>query len=288
MNSGSVSHTLLGHSGDVLSVDWSPTNEFMLATGSADRTIRVWDIRRAGALLLLDQYNHADPAINRQYVNHVDLRAKRDVTSHDAGVQCIKWTSDARHLISSGMDKKMRRWDAQTGKNTIVRNSTCNSSKEACKRIQSLIFLPSLPSVRPKVNYSGLGSVYRSTRFAMSTHGDFIYFPSGPHVLQFDTCSGRLHARLQGHFDRVVCCSVNPSTQDVYSAGVDRHILVWTPSEEERNADPDADREDDEQIDAARRREAEAEQHAQREYQLRLVRERHGPLPDEDAWSDDD
>lgn len=38
-------------------VKWSNVDEYLLATGSCDQTIRLWDIRRAGWLMCLDQFN---------------------------------------------------------------------------------------------------------------------------------------------------------------------------------------------------------------------------------------
>lgn len=121
MNSGAFSHTLIGHSSDVLCLDWSPTNEFHLITGSADRTLRVWDIRRAGAMMILDEYNQSTPFINVKYVDAEEMRAKRDVCAHDGAVTGVEWCNDGMTIVSSGADKKIRRWDARSGKNTLVR-----------------------------------------------------------------------------------------------------------------------------------------------------------------------
>ncbi|ETE63550.1 DNA excision repair protein ERCC-8, partial [Ophiophagus hannah] len=56
--SGSCSHILQGHTQEILAVSWSPRYEFILATGSADSRVKLWDVRRASACLLtLDQHN---------------------------------------------------------------------------------------------------------------------------------------------------------------------------------------------------------------------------------------
>lgn len=41
--------TLNGHTSDVYSVQWSPFNESLLASCSADRRIALWDLSRIGA-----------------------------------------------------------------------------------------------------------------------------------------------------------------------------------------------------------------------------------------------
>lgn len=123
MASGAFSHTLLGHTAEVTSLDWSPTNEYHLVSGSADRTLRVWDIRRAGSFMLLDQYNQVEPLVNTKYVNVDEMRSKRDVTAHDASITCVAWINYGMNIISSGADKKMKLWDARTGKNSLVSRS---------------------------------------------------------------------------------------------------------------------------------------------------------------------
>ena len=33
------------HAGDVNSLEFHPTNEFLVASGSADKTVKLWDLR---------------------------------------------------------------------------------------------------------------------------------------------------------------------------------------------------------------------------------------------------
>ncbi|KAJ8574580.1 hypothetical protein ON010_g4630 [Phytophthora cinnamomi] len=58
MESGATAHSLLGHKDEVWTLEWSPANEFLLASGSRDGEIRLWDIRRSGATACLLCLNH--------------------------------------------------------------------------------------------------------------------------------------------------------------------------------------------------------------------------------------
>ncbi|ETK71319.1 hypothetical protein L915_21421, partial [Phytophthora nicotianae] len=62
MESGATAHSLLGQKDEIWTLDWSPANEFLLATGSRDGEIRLWDIRRSGATACLLCLNHEGKA----------------------------------------------------------------------------------------------------------------------------------------------------------------------------------------------------------------------------------
>lgn len=63
LSSGSFAHAFAGHTGGVRCAAWLPRSEHELASGGADGGIRVWDVRRPGALALLDMHNDADAAL---------------------------------------------------------------------------------------------------------------------------------------------------------------------------------------------------------------------------------
>ncbi|NWZ62211.1 ERCC8 protein, partial [Acrocephalus arundinaceus] len=111
LKSGSSSHILQGHREEVLAVSWSPRHEYILATGSADGRVKLWDVRRAsGCLSTLDQHNGEKSKASSEAAN----------TSHNGRVNGLCYTSDGLHLLTIGTDDRMRLWNSSTGENTLV------------------------------------------------------------------------------------------------------------------------------------------------------------------------
>jgi dipeptidyl aminopeptidase/acylaminoacyl peptidase len=74
---------LRGHDRVVRSLAWSPDGR-LLATASADRTVRVWDATGAGKPLVL--------------------------RGHEAEVRSVAWSADGRTLVTASGDKTARLW----------------------------------------------------------------------------------------------------------------------------------------------------------------------------------
>ena len=49
IRSGACTHQLVGHSNGISTLKWSPTNNNIVASGSRDATVRLWDIRKSGS-----------------------------------------------------------------------------------------------------------------------------------------------------------------------------------------------------------------------------------------------
>ena len=133
---GSFTHTLVGHSSAIMSVDWDPYSEYILASGSADGSVMLWDTRKGGisALLLAFDWrelgqSHKNSAnvgkpFTRVVKNSTDSKiqsARRDFSrahmakAHDGGVMSLKFSRCGRFLLSSGNDGRLRMWDPQHG-----------------------------------------------------------------------------------------------------------------------------------------------------------------------------
>ncbi len=109
LRSGSTTHELRSHTSSILSVKWSPMQEFQLASGSMDNRLLMWDVRAARSCLFsMDQYNGR---------NHADVEK---TTAHNGNVHGLSFTADGLFLISVGTDCRMRLWNTETGKTFLL------------------------------------------------------------------------------------------------------------------------------------------------------------------------
>ena len=110
IQTGSHTHSLRSHRQPVMSLAWSPHDEYLLASGSQDNRVVFWDIRKAtGPLLDLDQHNGSGKG-----------NVASSVTAHNGHVNGLCFSSDGLHLLSFGTDNRLRLWDTCTGRNTLV------------------------------------------------------------------------------------------------------------------------------------------------------------------------
>jgi len=200
LKTAKATHTLIGHRESVWAVEWSAANEYLLATGSVDHSVRVWDIRRANScLLILDQHN-----FNAKPDTFNPARSAVTATAHNAAVTSLCFTPTGQYLLSAGNDNRLRLWDLATGLNTLI-------------------------------NYpNALNRTPKSNQIAVSNNGKFVYYPSFNSINVYDIYSGDQVGTLQGHLDKVNCCVFHPVFAELYSGGNDNQILVWTPSQDER------------------------------------------------------
>ncbi|KAK4121047.1 WD40 repeat-like protein [Parathielavia appendiculata] len=125
-----------GSAGAALSVAWSPAHAHVLASGSVDGAIRIWDVRRSNALVaLLDQEDITGlPPITTTKDNTPRAPPRLSAKAHTGPVNSLTWTDDGSYLVSAGHDAQIRVWDAATGANTLanfgptIRNSSSSSS----------------------------------------------------------------------------------------------------------------------------------------------------------------
>jgi DNA excision repair protein ERCC-8 len=198
MTSGAFSHTLMGHQDEVHSIRWSPKNEFVLATGSKDQTIRFWDIRRAGSLLVLDQHNIVDPFINSKYLSVKDSIRTQALTSHIGVVTHLEFTSSGDQLVSSGTDKSLRLWEVETGKNSLVHFPDTKNGSTMCK-------------------------------FAVTRGDAYVVYPNGSSLTVYEASSGKIVKQLPGHYSNIQCVTAHPTQMEFYSGGRDTCIFAWQP-----------------------------------------------------------
>ena len=102
-NSGRLFRVLSGHTDDVAWVSVSPDGK-RAASGSGDRTIRIWDLDTGQSLKTL--------------VGHGDV------------VAGVSFSADGTRIVSGSHDNTIRIWDAESG----LRNSEDRSSRTFARR----------------------------------------------------------------------------------------------------------------------------------------------------------
>jgi DNA excision repair protein ERCC-8 len=220
LQSGASAHSLAGHAGSVLTVEWHPKNENILASGATDGSVRLWDIRRsASSLGVLDM----DDSIGIAGYDGKGTGARRRERgrAHVGAVNGITWTDDGKYLVSSGTDERMRVWDMSTGANTLA------NFGPTIRNAQNTALQPLLaPS-----NITPVGS-------------ETIYFPNPQEILNFDLHAGTLQRRLRV-VGRAAPTGPAPSMRNLknhttslawrahnvefYSAHSDGSIRCWRP-----------------------------------------------------------
>lgn len=130
-----IQRILRGHDDRISSVTWHPAGE-VLATGSYDGTVRLWDVASGKICAVLTGHLNCvtciafDPAGVRIASGSWDNTAKIwDLTSnktlltlegHEEMVSSVTWSPSARSLATGSQDKTARIWDVATGESRCV------------------------------------------------------------------------------------------------------------------------------------------------------------------------
>ncbi|OJJ46872.1 hypothetical protein ASPZODRAFT_115568 [Penicilliopsis zonata CBS 506.65] len=120
LRSGLATHALPGHSSGVLSVSWAPHRPHILASGSTDHQVIMFDVRRAGRNAAIATLDMDDPTGVVPVSGPGRSPFAPHARAHTGAVTGVRWTSSGSHLITAGQDARIRVWDAATGANTLV------------------------------------------------------------------------------------------------------------------------------------------------------------------------
>ena len=225
LRTGASAHSLAGHQGAVLSVAWSPREEYILASGGSDGTVRLWDIRRsAGSLGVLDMDDSV--GIGGEDGRGKNARSRNYGKAHIGACNGVVWTEDGRHVVTAGHDERVRVWDVGVGANALSHFGPI---------IKNTHLSTLLPLLVPR----------------QASGSQVMMYPNEKEILMFDLFEGTLLKRLRipgitvtqaggsagqrNARDKVTSLGWRNGDVEMYSAHSDGLIRAWKPRTKEEN-----------------------------------------------------
>ncbi|OUL26791.1 hypothetical protein BV378_12270 [Nostoc sp. RF31YmG] len=245
---------LHGHSNRIFSVAFSPNGQ-LLASASADRTIKIWSPHTGQCLKTLHGHGSWVWAIAFSPDNHLLASASYDHTvkiwdvssgeclrtlqGHPGSVLAIAFSHDGKTLFSSGYDSIVKCWDMKTGKCFHTWEADSNrvwaiavspdNQYFATGGDRSSVQLWDIDSRACLRTFSGHTSQVLCIVF--TSDGSRMMSSSSDRTIKiWDVATGDCLATLQNHLNWVWSLSLSLDAQTLLSASQDETINCWDVS----------------------------------------------------------
>ncbi len=247
----SLRHKLYGHNNIIYQVAWSP-NGRILASASADRSVRLWDVHYGR--LLHDPIGQGDYVFSVAWSPDGRVLASgcydetirltdgvtglpvRDLTGHDGPVYNVAWSPDGRYLASASYDHTIRIWDSQN-------DWQCRVLEGHSDWVMSVAWSPDGLTLASGSRDESIcfwdmnrGTMFRKLKGHNDIVNSVVWSPDGlmlasasddQTIRLWDAGSGRLRTLLEGHTGLVLYACFSPDGSMLASKSRDNTVRLW-------------------------------------------------------------
>ena len=247
--SGDVLRVLKGHTAAVNCLAFSARGQ-MLASGSSDGTVRLWDIDSAREILALKQCGEVFAlafardgkslvCAGSDGVLHlwdtVSGKEARVFPAHEAPVHAVAAAPDGKTFVMGTADGTIKIWDLSDVKEPVTLKAHTGAVRALTFSAQGVLasagddYLVKLwePALdRERVTLAGHEDAV--TALAFTPSGRTLVSGSRDHSLRvWDGASGEILTTLRGHQNAVTTLAIHPRGKDLVSGGLDTMALRW-------------------------------------------------------------
>ncbi len=246
--------TLTGHTGWVRAIAFFP-NGFSFASGSYDRTLRLWNVRDNQSFGTLSNHLGSISGINAIAIHPngntfatacIDKSVKlwnfrsgqpiRNLEGHDGQVHSVAYSPDGKTLVSASADKTIKLWDWRKGEQlqafighqdkVVSVAFHPNGTRIASASFDKTIKLWDVTTGKEILNITGHKAPVNAIAF--SPDGKLLVSGSQDQTVKlWDVSTGKVLLTLSGHTGGVLAVAFNRDGTAIASGGVDKTIRIW-------------------------------------------------------------